>query len=360
MTSSNNKTQEPATVQEAGAKGGKARAENMTPSERRSAAQIAAKARWEQAGKNNGVLTAPYTGTLPIADMAIPCAVLSDGTRVLSETGMVKALGLYRSGAVQSREKDAAEGGAQLPLFVANKNIKPFVDKELADVLLNPIWYIPEGSGTKHKGVRASVIPQICDVWLKARDAGVLRGVRQEKVAVLADIIIRALARVAIEALVDEATGYQDVRAKDALAKILEKFVAKEIQPYLTTFPTDFFRGLCKLRGIPFPEDMRLPPYFGKLVNDLVYCRLAPGVLAELQRKNPVAENGRRKSKNYKWLTPSVGHPKLVLLLGSEVTLMRMSKTWEEFKKLVDEYHKPYKALPLLDWAEANNGYSDT
>jgi hypothetical protein len=27
---------------------------------------------------------------------------------------------------------------------------------------------------------------------------------------------------------------------------------------------------------------------------------------------------------------------------------------------LVDEYHKPYKALPLLDWAEANNGYSDT
>jgi hypothetical protein len=360
VDTSENETREPQTVEEAGAKGGRARAERLTPEERREIARKAAEERWKAAGKQPQVPVATHTGDLKLGDLVIPCAVLDDGTRLLSETGIVKALGLYRSGAVQTREKAASEPGAQMPLFVANKNIKPFVDDDLAAVLRNPIWYIPSGSGTRHKGVKAEVIPRICNVWLSARDAKALRGKRQELVAVKADIIMRALAHVAIIALVDEATGYQDVRAKDALAKILERFVAKELQPYLTTFPLDFFKELCRLRGIPFPENMRLPPYFGKLVNRLVYCRLAPGVLAELQRKNPAITNPvtrrvRRKDKNYKWLTSDMGHPKLLQLLGSEVTLMRMSQSYEELEKLVDKYHPAYKHLPLFDWAEKQN-----
>lgn len=52
-------------------------------------------------------------------------------------------------------------GRAQMQLFVANKNIKPFVDKDLADEHANPIWYTPKGSGSKHKGVKAELIPGI-------------------------------------------------------------------------------------------------------------------------------------------------------------------------------------------------------
>lgn len=196
-------------------------------------------------------------------------------------------------------------------------------------------------------------------MWLRARDAGVLKR-SSLVVAANADIISRGLAEVGIVALVDEATGYEDERPRLALAKILEQFVAKELQPYLSTLPVDFFRELCRLKDIPFRDNMRLPPYVGKLVNSLVYCRLAPGVIAELQRKNPVTRTGRRRYKNYKWLTPGIGHPKLVLLLGSEVTLMRMSKTWDEFKKLVDKYHEVYKPMPLFDRAEkAGTGNCD-
>ena len=164
---------------------------------------------------------------------------------------------------------------------------------------------------------------------------------------------MRGLAHVGIIALVDEATGFQNERARDALAQILEKLIAKELQPYVRAFPIDFFRELCRLRDIRFREDMRLPPYFGKIVNSLVYCRLAPGVLEELQRRNPVTEVGRRKDKHYRYLTENVGHPKLLQLLGSEVTLMRMSATWDEFKELVDKYHPPFKSLPLFEWAES-------
>ncbi len=311
-------------------------------------------------GRHKDIVIAPHNGIIKIADpnkirdLEIPCSVLGDGTRVLHERGVMTALGVARSGGTFRRAKEAAGDGAQLPLYVAQINLMPFVDLELAEVLKQPIWYRPPSgpnSGRPHKGIRAEMLPRICNVWLKARDAGVLRR-GQVVVAANADIITRGLAEVGIVALVDEATGFQDVRARDALARILEQFVAKAIQPYLKTFPVDFFRELCRLKEIPFREDMRLPPYFGKLVNTLVYCRLAPGVRAELQRVNPVAENGRRKSKNYKWLTPTVGHPKLLQLLGSEVTLMRMSATWDDFKKLVDKYHEVYKELPLFDRVE--------
>lgn len=339
---------------EMGAKGGKARAERLTPEQRSEMARRAVQVRWEKAEMEGEAVTAPHNGTIKIGELEIPCSVLADGTRLLSERGVAKALGLARSGGTYKRSKEIAEGGAKLPIFVAQFNLMPFVDLELASVLKKPIWYRPDAgptTGQLHKGVRAELLPKICNVWLKARDAGVIRK-SQAVVVANADIISRGLAEVGIVALVDEATGFQDVRAKDALAKILEKFVAKEIQPYLRTFPLDFFRELCRLRNIPFREDMRLPPYFGKLVNNLVYCRLAPGVLPASQRKNPVTESGRRKDKNFQYLTPAVGHPKLLQLLGSEVTLMRMSPEWDDFKPLVDKYHPVYKELPLFDWLD--------
>jgi hypothetical protein len=49
-------------------------------------------------------------------------------------------------------------------------------------------------------------------------------------VAQRVDILMRGLAHVGIIALVDEATGYQNVRARSALEEILEAFVAKEFR----------------------------------------------------------------------------------------------------------------------------------
>lgn len=36
--------------------------------------------------------------------------------------------------------------------------------------------------------------------------------------------------------------GDQDLRARDALAKILEAFVAKEIRKWVKTFPVEFYK----------------------------------------------------------------------------------------------------------------------
>jgi hypothetical protein len=93
------------------------------------------------------------------------------------------------------------------------------------------------------------------------------------------EILLRGLARVGIIALVDEATGYQRDRAKDALAKILEAFIAKELQAWVQTFPVDFYEQLFRLRSLDYPAySVKRPQYFGVLTHDIMYKRLAPGV----------------------------------------------------------------------------------
>lgn len=335
--------------------GGKARAKSLTPEERKGIAQRAAEARWERQG-HVPLRTATHEGEIPIGNLRIPCAVLDGGTRVLSETGIVNALGLYRSGAVHVRAK-AAEVPA-LPLFVANKNIRPFVDAELEAILSAPIWFRTR-EGNRAKGISATVLPRICNVWLRARDEGVLDGKRQELVALRADILMRGLAETGIIALVDEATGFQDERARNALAKILEEFVAKELQKWVSTFRLDYYEGLFKLWEIPYDRNnptMKRPQFFGTLTNNIVYERLAPGVLHELRKRNPAKENGQRGSKHFQHLTPDLGHPKLKEHLAAVTALMRASKSKDQFIKLLDAALPKYKDAPLYNQPATDEG----
>jgi hypothetical protein len=126
---------------------------------------------------------------------------------------------------------------------------------------------------------------------LQARADGALHS-RQLHIAERCELIARGLMRVGIIALVDEATGYQQDRARDALAEILEQFIARELQPYIRLFAAEFYQNLYKIRGLEFLRDTgKRPQYFGHLTN--VYARLAPGVLEELRRVVPKRESGK-------------------------------------------------------------------
>ena len=327
---------------EIASEGGKARAATLTPDERKEIARRAAETRWGM-----GLPQATHAGELKIGTIIIPCAVLQDGTRVLSESGLVNALGLYRSGAVHTREKEAASGGAQLPLFVAHKNIKPFVGKDLTDVLLKPLWYV--WGASRNKGINARLIPKICEVWLKARDAGGL-GKRQQIVAANADLLIRGLADVGIIALVDEATGYQYGRARHALEQILEQFISKELLKWAKMFPDEFYQQMFRLKGWKYNQiSPKRPLHAGKLTNNIIYQRLAPGVLEELKRVTPRDEKGRLKHKYFQRLTEDVGHDRLREHLAAVIALMRACDDWPSFYKAINRALPKQVQMPLFD-----------
>jgi hypothetical protein len=52
---------------------------------------------------------------------------------------------------------------------------------------------------------------------------------------------------------------------------------------------------------------------------------------------NPKDESGRRKHKNFQWLTRNVGYPKLREHLGAVVATMRLSSDWYDFKAKLDK-----------------------
>lgn len=159
--------------------------------------------------------------------------------------------------------------GDRLVRFIGTKGINPFVKPELAEVIKTPIrFYVPTG-GLAY-GYEATVLADLCDAVLEARKT-VKLNYQQDHIAARCEILVRSFARVGIIALVDEATGYQYDRARDALAKLLEAFVAKELQAWVKTFPADFYEQMFRLRGLDFPADtIKRPQYFGVLTNDIV------------------------------------------------------------------------------------------
>jgi hypothetical protein len=326
---------------EAATQGGLARAKSMSAEDRRESARVAAEARWGPIPK------ATHAGTLAIGNLKLDCAVLDTSDRVLSARGFSAALGL-RFGANPANR--FTKSGIKLPVFLSFQNLKPFISPDLEAILSDPIRYRTPGGKPAH-GLRADLIPKVCEVWLSARDAGALR-TTQLKVAHQADIIVRGLAHVGIVALVDEATGFQDDRDRRALAKILEAFVAKELRPWVHTFPVDYYRELYRLRNLQYPpKGNKMPQYIGMLTNDIVYRRIAPGVLAELRRIVPRDNKGRLKHHLHRRLTDDVGHPKLLQHLGSVVTLMKLSDDgdYAGFQKLLDKVHPRHADAPLFE-----------
>ena len=88
---------------------------------------------------------------------------------------------------------------------------------------------------------------------------------------------------------------------------------------------------------------------------DIIYSRLAPGVLDELKMRNPKDQRGRRKCKHFQWLTENIEHPKRREHLASVNTLMKASTKWDDFKRMLNRALPKWVDLPLFDQIKGNN-----
>ncbi len=336
------------------AKGGHARADALTPEKRSEIAKRAAQSRW---GAN--IPQAIMEGTLKIGDTEIPCAVLEGERRVVSESNFMAALGMYRSGALSIRRKEQ-EGGAQIPLSLAHKNLKPYIERHLGSV-----HYMPERYKTLKGGsaiaITGEIIPKICEIWMDADKDGVL-GKRQKITAAKAEIMLRSLAHVGIVALIDEATGYQAVRPQQALQAFLEKIIAKELAAWAKKFPDEFYQNIYRLKNWPWPG-MKKNRYsvVAYYTRDLVYERLAPGLLHELESKSPKNDSGNRPNRLHQWLTDDIGNPMLAQHLHSLVMFQRLAIAsgygWNRFLKMVDQVMPKRGSTLELPFPEESSSY---
>ena len=164
---------------------------------------------------------------------------------------------------------------------------------------------------------------------------------------------MRGLAHIGITALVDEATGYQEIRDRQALQQILDKYLLAEQAKWAKRFPDDFCRQMFRLRDWPW-KGMKVnrPSVVGKYTNDFVWDRLAPGIRDELERLNPKTDRGSRRGRHHQWLTADVGHPALQKHLSGVMALMRASTRWDQFTRMLQRAYPKINTnleLPIDD-----------
>ncbi len=310
-------------------KGGLRRAQLLTPEQRSEIARTAARAKWD-----SSLPQATHEGELRIGDAVIPCAVLEDGRRVLTQSGFMKAIGRAR----QAKGRQYYDGDVNMPAFLTAKSLKPFISKDL-EVTSSQIEFRTT-RGIKAFGYPAELLPKVCEVFLQANDAEALAH-NQKHIAEKAQALIRGLAKTGIVALVDEATGYQSVRPRDALQVYLEIVLREELAAWSKRFPDEFYENIYKLKGWVWPGmGKNRFSVVAHYTRDLVYQRLAPGVLDELEKRSPKDDKGRRKNKLHQWLNDDVGHPLLAQHLHSLMMFQRLAistgQTWTQFVKMVD------------------------
>jgi len=299
----------------------------------------------------NQIPIATHEGDVKIGDATIHCAVLDDesNTRVLIQSDFLTSIG--RSPRPTSKKGVVEE----LPPFLTANNLKPFINNELRSSTKPIMFKSLRGGGLKggiYYGYKAELLPRVCQVYLEARDAGILKS-SQIHIAESCDILVRGLATVGIIALVDEATGFQDDRVKSALAKILEEFLLKEAKPYIGTFPIEFYKQIFRLNRWPWNEEStKRPGVIGRWTNDIVYERLAPGILKALQERNPTIKPGRRKYKHFQFLDDEVGDPRLKSHFDDVLALMRAASNWRTFKSMLNRAFPKYHQDRLLPFFE--------
>lgn len=300
--------------------GGRARAEKLTATERSQIARRAAAARWQQKVPN-----ATHDGLLDLSGFPLGCAVLADGTRVIKQGDINTALG--RSASSGRR----VEG---LPPFLDSANLAEFITPELAEHLQGIKFRAPNQRFVS-TGYEAVVLPEICDVFLSARASESVKLTKaQLGYAERAEILMRALAKVGIVALVDEATGYEKTRENRELQRLLAEYVEESFRPWVKTFPDEFFAQVMRVYGHdPKGRGNRRPQFIGNFINEYIYDQFPDGVLDELQRVNPVKESGSRSRTHHQHLTEGTGNVALDRQIVAVTTLLTVSRDADEFKQ---------------------------
>lgn len=264
-----------------------------------------------------------HEGELHLGETTIPCYILEDGTRVLSGLGMQNALKI--------QEPTEIVSGSRLARYLGQKTLEPFIYKEKEPGHFEPI--ICYKGESKINGYEATILADICESFLDARNH-IKLSPRQNVIAEQCEILIRGFAKVGIVALVDEATGYQYEREKDALQIILKAYINEELLKWQKKFPDMFYVEIFRLNKWDYTVKgiNKRPGVIGKWTNDLIYSQLPNGVLEELKRITPKSEEGNYTARFFQSLTPNLGHPELTAQIYKVIGIMNISATWDEFK----------------------------
>ncbi len=283
-------------------------------------------------------IVAEYVGEIKIQDIAIRCAVLSDEKRVFFQREVVGALtGNKKGGLVR---------------YLTANNLHPYLPSKFQGEKWDQGIIRFKFKNKDAHGLEATDLIDICNMYISARNDGVLYE-SQAHLAKQADIIVNAFAKTGVIAVVDEATGYQKYRRKDALRLLVESYIIEEARKWMKEFPDEFFEELDRIYNNPRTTPQKRPRYYGRFINKYVYEPIEQGfVLEELNRLNPTDEKGARRKRLHQFLNEEKG----ILVLRSRIhkvtALLQISPNKRKFDSNYNRMESKQRQFQLFDLEE--------
>ncbi|MBK9497378.1 MAG: hypothetical protein IPO08_23225 [Xanthomonadales bacterium] len=275
---------------------------------------------------------ARWRGALNIVGLEVPCYVLDNGQKVIGRTSATELL-------------TGIKGGGALEKYLGVKALEPFIDVASVVERLVP-FRLEEVAGLERaaKGLPADLMIEICQGFVAALQSSFSPSSetkmtdRQQQMAIKASMFLSACAKIGLEALIDEATGYQYERAEDALQVKLRAFIAEELRAWEKTFPDELWAEFGRLTGWKGTLHSR-PKWWGKLVIELIYDTLDPDVADYIKANKP--------PMGVRWhqqLTDNYGARQLV---SRCYEVIGMAKTCTDMRELRNKVAEHYGRHPV-------------
>lgn len=260
---------------------------------------------------------AKWPGKIDLGDDVLDVYVLDTRQRVISLRATVKAIA------------DADSG--DLAKFIGVSSLNDFINKDL--ILAELIEFSIPGTQLKGLGLTTEHFELICRGYVQALYKGAPLTDRQKEIAIKCAVLTAGLTRTGLDALIDEATGFQYERAEDALQVKLRAFIADELRDWEKTFPDELWEEFGRLTNWSGALHSR-PKWWGKLVIELIYDTLDTDVAEYLKTHKPEA--------GVMWhqqLTANIGVRQLVSRCYEVIGMAKTCKDIRDLRQRVAEHY---------------------
>ncbi|HWK70004.1 MAG TPA: P63C domain-containing protein [Burkholderiaceae bacterium] len=265
-------------------------------------------------------MTSPFAkwkGRIDLVGEQLDCYVLDTEQRVIALRATVKAIANADSG--------------DLAKFIGVSALNPFINKDL--ILAELIEFSIPGTQLKGLGLTTEHFELICRGYVQALYQGAHLTDRQREIAIKCAVLTSGLTRTGLDALVDEATGYQYERAEDALQVKLRAFIAEELRAWEKTFPDELWEEFGRLTNWTTPLQSR-PKWWGKLVIELIYDTLDPDVAEYLKNNRPPPD-----VRWHQQLSEDIGVRQLVSRCYEIIGMAKPCQNMRELRQKVAEHY---------------------
>lgn len=260
---------------------------------------------------------AKWRGSIDLGGDTMEVYVLDTQQRVIALRSAVKSMTNVDSG--------------KLGNYITVSALKPYINSDL--ILGELLEFSIPGTQFKGMGLTTEQFELICRGYVQALYEGAPLTDKQRETAIKCAVLTAGLTRIGLDALIDEATGYQYERAEDALQVKLRAFIAEELRDWEKTFPDELWEEFGRLTEWSGSLNSR-PKYWGKLVIELIYDTLDPDVAKYLRENRPPP--GIRWHQN---LTENYGVRQLVSRCYEIVGLSKSCQTMGELRKKVAHHY---------------------